>query len=159
MLHQIVKIKTFRVEAAEREVIKAKAALMSQQKALNEHREAVEAFRQFILTEKHRLFKKIENIAIGLKAINEYKDDVVALKEELLAREKKTSDLEDQLIQAEQRVEQAQVRYRKCYVDLQKYEEVTQEIGENEQRLELAKEEAEQEDLVASKILSVSYGS
>ena len=156
MLKQIVQIKSYRLDAAEREVAKAKRALLEQQQLLEEHKKLVADFRLFMVEEKRRLFQKIENLAIGLAKVNEYKDDVAELKETLILKEQKTTELEDLLLQAEKRVTQARLQYQKRYAELQKYQELMEEIGENEQYLELRKEEVEQEDLVASLLLRSS---
>lgn len=148
MLKEIVKVKGYRLDSAKRALAEAKSNLERCEKALDDHNKAVEEYRDFMKKEKIRLFSEIENEEVSLKEIDEYQLEISLMKQHLAEMVKKTVEFEDAVKNAEEQLTQSRQRYRKCNADLQKYEEVEEEMSENERLLHEYKEEVELEDRV-----------
>lgn len=146
MLDQIVKVKEIRFDTAKRELAESKQHLQRCQQALEDHIQATKEYALFMKREKVRLFSEIENEEVSLKEIDNYQLEISYMKQHLAEMENKISEFEANVADAESRLSDSRKRYQKCNADLQKYEELGEEMGQNEKAALEYKEEVELED-------------
>lgn len=147
MLDEIVKVKGYRLDSAKRELGEAKKFLAQCQQELAEHIKKVADYEVFMKSEKVRLFNKIENEKITLKEIDKYQLEISMMKSRLAELQNETVNFEKKVEDAEEALEKSRQNYQRCNVELQKYEEIGEEIVQDMVQEIQYKEEVELEDL------------
>ncbi len=145
MIPEILKVKKHKEKRAKSYMLECQEGRDLARTKYENNKKEIEDFKVFRREEKIRLFQKIQNTPVGLKAVDKMNREVALLKDKELNLIEQGEQLRQELKQAQETLEEAKAAYHKAYLEVQKYEELKKEV-EQEEKLEVEyKEELEQE--------------
>ena len=149
MFDQILQVKKIRLDKAEKHMRACRDAVAVAEQRLQEHIQAVAQYKQFIVTEKDRLFQEIHNSEVGLKSVDAYNAKVSKMYEELEYKEKQTSEFEQAVVDAKTNYQKSIDDHQQAVSNVEKTKELLVEVRTAEQEEATRKEEIELEDVNA----------
>ena len=142
MLHDLLRIKRIREKSAEEEVRKCKYRVELAVQDLENKKKELEDYKVWRHKEEQRLYDNIMNTSVKQFDLDILKQKVAKLREKDLVLEEAIKDAEKHLEETRQQLEQARKQHVLATQAVQKFEEFTDALDQEE-----AKEKARLEEL------------
>ena len=125
MLHELLKIKRIRENAAETEVLKCQNRVDAAEQQLQQKQQELEEYIDWRSKEEKRLYDNIINMEIRQNDLDNLKKKVAMLREKDATLQQEIAEAEKKLSEEQQALEQAQEEHTKAMQAVQKFEEFT----------------------------------
>lgn len=153
MFADLLRIKEFREDAAQRGVKVAEARLAERLKAVRDAEDAVKAHHEFRVTEEIRLFEEVKGEPVLVTRLDQMKQAVALLRDDERRLEDKVEEERKTVPPAQEALAEAKTAYSNAMTATEKFRQFVAI-----QREEEAKEAAYREDAEAEEIVEASWG-
>ena len=140
MLHQLLKIKNIREQAAETEVRKCKNRIEIAKKEVRQKQQEFEEYVDWRGKEEKRLYDNIINTEVHQNDLSHLKKKIALMREKDVTLEQAVAEAEKKVIDEEQALEQAKKVHTKAIQAVEKFAEFTKvqdaEAKKDAERLE-----------------------
>ncbi len=153
MFADLLRIKEFREDAAQRGVKVAEARLTERLKAVRDAEEALKAHQEFRVTEERRLFEEVKGEPVLVTRLDQMKQAVALLRDDERLLEDKIEEERKTVPPAQEALAEAKENYSSAQTATEKFRQFVAI-----QREEEAKEAAYREDAEAEEIVEASWG-
>ncbi len=151
LLNNLLRIKLFREEMAERELAKARERLRQATEALKTAMEALRDFQKESLQREKAMYADLCSRLVVLREIDDVRTDIELMKEKLTRLNEQVEEKEKGREEAANEAEQARLVHRDAVRMREKYSELLKTI-EEEHEIELARlEDIEMEEAAAGR--------
>lgn len=151
VLKDLLRIKIFREEKAERAVAKARRALLEADEAVREAKSALKEFERESIRREKAMYAELCSRLVVLREIEDVRVDVELMKEKAERLKQQVDAAELARTEAAERVEQARIEHRDAVRMREKFDELLRTVLE-EREVELARqEELEMEEAASSR--------
>lgn len=151
VLKDLLRIKIFREEKAERAVGKARLALLEAEENLRDAKQALKDFEIESIRREKKMYAELCTRLVVLREIEDVRTDVELMKEKAEQLKQQVDDSEAARDEAAERVEQARIEHRDAVRIREKFDELLRTVLE-EREFELARnEELEMEEAASSR--------
>lgn len=147
MFDELLRIKKFREDAAQRAVASAEKALEARREAVRDAETALENHRTFRTAEEVRLFNEIKGEPVRVSRLDQMKQAVALLRDDEVRLAEKLEEERRTVPPAEQAVDEAKEVYRAAMKATQKFEEFVSIQHREEEKERIAHEDAEAEEI------------
>ncbi len=142
MLNDLLRIKRIREKSAEDEVRKCRYRVEVATKELEDKKQELTQYKEWRIQEEQRLYDEIMNTQVKQFDLDILKQTIAKLREKDLILQDAITKAEEHLEETKQQLEEARDKHRLATQAVQKFEEFTDVLNQEE-----AKEKARQEDL------------
>ncbi len=151
VLKDLLRIKIFREEQAERAVAKARLALLEADESLRKARQALKDFEVESIQREKAMYAELCSRLVVLREIEDVRIDVDLMKEKAERLREQVEESQITRQQAAERVEEARIAHRDAVRMREKFDELLRSVLE-ERELELSRQEdLEMEESAASR--------
>lgn len=151
VLHDLLRIKIFREEKAERAVARARLTLIEADDALKKARQALKAFESDSLRREKRMYADLCSRLVVLREIEDVRTDIELMKEKAEQLRQQVDNAETKRVEAADRLEEVRAVHQHAVRMREKFDELLRTVIQ-EQEFEFARQEdLEMEEAAASR--------